>query len=74
MNSTLVLRVHYFVFYVRSAHSRAALTPRTVHRTLLGAAQSLHVNEIGFCKFFGRKMQKKRIFVDFWQKNSELLE
>ena len=33
-----------------------------------------YVNEIGFCKFLGRKMQKKRIFVDFWQKNSELLE
>jgi len=27
-----------FVFYVRSAHSRAPLTPRTVHWTLLGAA------------------------------------
>ena len=30
-------------FYVRVAHSRATLTPLTVHRTLLGAALPLQV-------------------------------
>jgi hypothetical protein len=29
---------------------------------------------LGFCKFLGKKMQKKCIFVDFEAKNSELLE
>ena len=29
-------------FYVRSAHSRAELTPQTVHWTLFGSAVSLH--------------------------------
>ena len=31
-------------FYVCSANSRAALTPQNVHRTLFGAALSLHVD------------------------------
>ena len=74
MNSTFVQRVHYFVFYVRSAHSRAALTPRTVHWTLLGAAQSLHGEHLPFSKFFRKKNEKKCIFVDFGQRNDDYLE
>jgi hypothetical protein len=65
MDSTFVLRVHYFVFYVRSAHSRAALTPRTVHWTLLGAAQSLHGEHLPFSKFFRKKIIKKVHFFRF---------
>ena len=29
---------------------------------------------LGFCKFFGKKMQEKCIFVEFWAKNDDYLE
>ena len=43
--AALFLRQTNSAFYVRSAHSRAALTPRTVHWTLRGAAVPLHEKE-----------------------------
>ena len=29
---------------------------------------------LGFCKFFGKKMQEKCIFVEFWAKTDDYLE
>mgnify|MGYP006873033814 CR=1 FL=1 len=36
----------YREFYVRSANSRGALTPHTVHRTLFGVDVSLHIAKV----------------------------
>ena len=33
-----------------------------------------YVEHLGFCKFFGKKMQKKCILGDFGGKNDDLLE
>ena len=33
-----------------------------------------YVNEMGFCKFFGEKVQKKWDFGDFWVENDDFLE
>ena len=44
---------------------KTSLSRKTVQR---------YVNETGFCKFFGKKMQEKCIFVEFWAKNDDYLE
>jgi len=44
---------------------KTCLSRKTVQR---------YVEHLGFCKFFGKKMQKKCILGDFGGKNDDLLE